>query len=544
MAGGIDGVQVWKYGQTLVAWGATWDFNPNRTRDDYADAFIKNAVHAERDFGANPPQSVQSALHDKTLIERMFNPDRKSPVDDEGGFHEWFVPDLRHEYFMHIDMSMATDSTGMGMCHYDLETDTIVVDLIHTIVKTVDWKLSFERIFHMIVALKKMGFKFAKVTFDSWQSFSTIERLVNADIPAGTYSVDRGTEAYDTLIETLLMGKLDYYFQQTFVTEMKELKLYKGNKYDHPPLGSKDTSDGVAGCVSQCMMARIGLSVSTGEVESAIHMVHPLAIDTFRTVEGGSYFVLNEVIIEAHERARKRVVRIDAAGDYLIFVMGWNDKLNQQLFVDEYLIWEDYTNSTTQQYFETFVNSLLKLYSIETFSLNANVPIEIINFLRGTGRRISSPLANRSAGRAANRVATTGVVSGPVIRMMISQLKKGNLSIPRTVPLIKDLKFMTDDNQRERKFVSALAGWTDFASREISFGRTGQSMPRSIAANAAPLNPSVRQAHNVKPSQASGAVDMDQVRAKFAHSLNKPNKPQPDNKPPGQKRLPRSRKLR
>ena len=192
-------------------------------------------------------------------------------------------------------MSMSTDDTGMSICHYDLVNDKYVVDLIHTINKTKDWKLSFERIFHIVLTLKEsLGFNFAKVTFDSWQSYSTIERLSNKGVPAGLYSVDRGTEAYDTLIETMLLNQLDYYYQARFIEEMKELKLYKGNKYDHPPGGSKDTSDGVAGCVANCVMARVGLSLTTHEVEQALHEDHTIPVVVHRTAEGGTYYSVDE----------------------------------------------------------------------------------------------------------------------------------------------------------------------------------------------------------------------------------------------------------
>ena len=109
-------VKVWEYGSTLVAHGATWDFRPDQEKEDYADAYAKNPIHAERDYGANPPQSVQAALHDATLVERLFNKDRISPIDEDGGFHEWFKGDPTTEYFLHIDMSKERDDTGMGMC--------------------------------------------------------------------------------------------------------------------------------------------------------------------------------------------------------------------------------------------------------------------------------------------------------------------------------------------------------------------------------------------------------------------------------------------
>jgi len=541
-----DLVKIWAYGSTIVAHGATWAFNPKKTREDYSGAYKKNPVHAERDFAANPPQSVQSAMHDKSLVEKMVNLDRKSPVSDEDdSWLPWFKGNIHHEYFLHIDMSKERDDTGIGMCHYDLETDRIVVDLIHTLQKTRDWKLSFSRIFQLILELRKLGFRFAKVTFDSWQSFATIERLQNADIPAELYSVDRGTEAYDTLIETILMGQLDYYYQARFIEEMKELKLYKGNKYDHPPNGSKDTSDGVAGCVANCVKARLGMALNSTEVNAATHDDFILDIIEHRDkLTGATYHEVGEIKVEVYEKNRKRVARVDAMGDLLITVLGWHDKTNNRLFVDEFLIWEEYTNDFSLDKFQEFIRSLLAKITIDAFSLNGNVPIEIVNFLRNTGRRVSSPLAARTLGsRGSNRVARTAVINDTAIRMMVSQLKKGNLSVPRCDSLAKDLKYMTDDNQKERKFVCALAGWTDFASRETTFGRTGQSMPRPTAATAAPINPALRNMQSLTPRTRSGVPDIDRIRAKYNQATPAVARP-PKTDQPEQKRLPRTKRVR
>lgn len=543
-------VRIWQYGTQLVAHGATWDFLPGKTREDFKDAYEKNEVHAERDFGANPPQSVQSALHNSHIVEELYNKERVSPVDDNGEFLGWFKGDPKTEYFMHIDMSMSTDNTGMAIVHYDFETDKYVADLIHTLVKHKDWKLTFERIFQIILALKnQLGFNLVKVTFDSWQSFSTIERLINAGINASVYSVDRGTEAYDTLIELLLLNKFDYYFQAWFIQEMKALKLYKGSKYDHPAGGSKDTSDGVAGAAANCVKARVGLALTSIEVDQATHEEHSYVVEEARPLDdkGSKYFKLStEKLLENFDRVRKRVVRIDAVDDYLIMVVGWNDKVNQRLYVDEFLVWEDYTNQETLTFFQQFVQGLLHLSTIDAFSLNAYVPIEVVNYLRGTGRRVSSPLAARNvSSKGANRVAKVGEISDTIVRMMVSQMKKGNLTIPGDAgPLIKDLKFMTNERTTERKFVAALAGWTDFISREMTYGHGATTMPRPTSAVSAPINPAVSQQKPTRTSVRTGAPDIDRIRLKYNQSLGVPPvaaKPTGDNQT---KRLPRIRKVR
>jgi hypothetical protein len=57
--------------------------------------------------------------------------------------------------------------------------------------------------------------------------------------------------AYDTLKELILTGRLDYYEDLFLFDELSRLELIKGKTVDHPPRGSKDLADGVAGAVFQ-----------------------------------------------------------------------------------------------------------------------------------------------------------------------------------------------------------------------------------------------------------------------------------------------------
>lgn len=520
--------KAWIHGNTLAVLGATWDFKPGVNRDTYADAYRKNPIRAERDYGANPPRSVQAGLHDPALVEEGYNPSRQSPVDEFGAFKPWFRGDPRFEYYMHIDMSKQRDNTGIGIAHYDMLEDVVVVDLAHTIERKEDWKLSFERIYHLIETLVNLNFCFKKMTFDSWQSYQMIEKLTNRGYPAGLYSVDRGTEAYDTMIELLITGKLDYYFQSTFIREFKNIKLYKGTKYDHGPGGSKDTSDGVAGAVVQCVKDRVGLSFSSEEVDRAISVDCVLDFEEFNDVEGYNYFILNTTSLSPLLKNRVRVGRIDVVDDRLIFLMGWHDRKEKKLNVEVYQIWEDFFN------LERFTDMLLQLYEVcnlQSFSCNEYTPVDLITFLQDTGRKVSTSLSTRAprSGRK-SRVARASATTASVIRVMISQLKKGNLFIPQSFPLIKDLKFMTGDNMNERVFARALAGWTDFALREVTYGHMSRRMPGALHGGPAPINPLTSQVGANRPSPSAkspmpsrnmrtGDTMMDAIRARYSDRM-------------------------
>lgn len=228
-------LEAWRDGDHLAVHGSTWRLHPGVTRDTFSAAFEANPVLAERDYGAIPPRSVERAVRDKealiSLAER-----RPSPLDAEGAIQEWFKGDPRFEYYMHVDLSKSRDNTGIAMCHWVPEEGHVSVDLIYTLVRMKNWELSFQRVEQFLLALKNRGFRL-RVSFDGWQSYSTIERLMNAGVSAELFSVDRGTAAYDSLISSIFDGRTKIPFNTIFINELSELKLYGGNKYDHPANG-------------------------------------------------------------------------------------------------------------------------------------------------------------------------------------------------------------------------------------------------------------------------------------------------------------------
>lgn len=504
-------VEMYRLDNVLVARGATWDFNPKVTKESFAKAFKDNPIRAMRDYGAIPPESVQSALPSKELIATLYDPVLQHPILDDGGFAPWFMGDPSAEYYFHGDLSKTRDSTGLAMCHYDVKHGKTVLDLLHAL-DPKEQVLSFERVLQIVLSLIKRGFRIKKVTFDGWQSLSLIERLVAAGIPAEVYSVDRSTEAYDTLINELTSGKLRYYFHAIFVKELQELQLLNGKKYDHPPAeegGSKDVADAAAGCVTQCVKARTGLTMDDGSADRSIHAERIFSIQEAE-VEGtdSTVHVIDGPPTDPVERTRRRTVRFDVVNNDLVFMMGWFDKQTDHVFVDEYLLWRDYSQPTLE-FLEAFIFRLIGWTKIAGFSLSEATPIEIITMLQGTGLPITSPLSLRVPGQH-RMIAQGGKVTAEAVRMTVAHLKRGTFRIPNCLVLMKDLKYATDDNLTERPYLCALASWYDFTTRESAFGRTGRGLPTVKAGSSAPLNAMVGR-DGGRLAQA-GANEIDQMR--------------------------------
>jgi hypothetical protein len=511
-----DTVRGWQRGSTLAIWGASWAFNPKLTRGDFQDAYEKNEVTADRDYGAIPPKTVEKALRSMEAIDELCNRGRQSPINANGGFEPWFKGDPRFEYFYHVDMSKTNDPTGMGLCHYDSDADKVVVDLIHQIKPSKTWELSFSRIFQFILELRRLGFNLKKVTFDSWQSYHMKEQLINEGFEADFYSCDRGTEAYDTLISTLLSGRLDYYYHAVFIKEMQNLRLLGGTKYDHPEMnedgtyGSKDTADGVAGCVTQCSKAMVGMMLKTEEVERAAIQTPCVEI----AQENGLWEIHTDLkAVHPFERLRPRAARLDAHENRLLFCCGWQDKADNKLRADLFLEWEDYDQPQVFANVQFVLLNLFSHFRIEAFSLNEHVPIELINFLQQNGRNVSSALVT---GIVPGKLTKTAPLQKKAVKLLVTQVKQGNILFVHQQNLLTDLQYMTSDNLDKRQYVSCLAGWVDFLSKESTFGVTSKPLPR--ATSGAPVGPPPPQMNPLRSQtpHLNNEREIERIRARYA----------------------------
>ena len=60
------------YEKSLVIQAPTWRMRDSQTIDTYFDEFRRNPANATRDFGANPIDAVQPAIHNKDYIDLAF----------------------------------------------------------------------------------------------------------------------------------------------------------------------------------------------------------------------------------------------------------------------------------------------------------------------------------------------------------------------------------------------------------------------------------------------------------------------------------------
>lgn len=185
-----------------------------------------------------------------------------------------FAPDFRPVqgalYTIHGDMAITGDRAGVSMCHvrtWDRRDWAIPggTALEQRPVVKMDFTTCFEadprtepaprevqiRWYRKLVwELRSRGFYIAGVSFDRFQSADSMQILESWGIETRQASTDRTTALYDTLRDVMYDSRLEGYYNELLVGEIQRLSLLKNGKIDHPPGGSKDLADALAGAVA------------------------------------------------------------------------------------------------------------------------------------------------------------------------------------------------------------------------------------------------------------------------------------------------------
>lgn len=168
---------------------------------------------------------------------------------------------VRH---VHIDPSLKGDSTGLCMAHVCGWTDVVrrnedmeeyterapvyFLDLILQIIPPLGREIILADVRRMVYDLSAHGYIITSVTQDSYQSADSLQQLRAKGYSAELLSVDVDIAPYDNLKLALYENRILGYPYPKLRAELRSLeKNAAKNKVDHPPGGSKDLSDALAG---------------------------------------------------------------------------------------------------------------------------------------------------------------------------------------------------------------------------------------------------------------------------------------------------------
>lgn len=290
----------------FISHKATWEANPTKKRSDFDDDYEADEIAAKGKYECKPPDSRDTFIRNRVALglafpAREFNPitydlvegqdpDNPDQYGWQAEFHflDDFQPSRGSAYAVHIDLAHTQDKAGWAMSHVSGYVNREPKDdsdrVTRQSIVTLDAALKFDQGPHgeielrwarqLVFRLLERRFRICYVTFDGWQSVDSIQ-TINARIAtrnpkapaerkrvAENYSLDTTTQGYDSLKSLIYAGLYRGYRLPTigegpFAKECvwwRELKalerqggLAQRARIDHPPYGSKDVSDAIAG---------------------------------------------------------------------------------------------------------------------------------------------------------------------------------------------------------------------------------------------------------------------------------------------------------
>lgn len=171
---------------------------------------------------------------------------------------------------VHIDPSYRRDSLGFCMAHVSGWRDVVrrnpdthenykeraplyVVDFILRVVPPTGAEIILGDVRRMIYELVERGYLVTTVSMDTFQSVDGLQQLAQKGYKAFDISVDTSPDPYDNLKTSLYEDRVSVYEYGPLQDELRKLEQkwnsQKKRKIDHPPRGSKDTADALAGCL-------------------------------------------------------------------------------------------------------------------------------------------------------------------------------------------------------------------------------------------------------------------------------------------------------
>ncbi len=162
------------------------------------------------------------------------------------------------ERFAHIDLAISGDSAGLviGCCTGFKQRDNgefgqvVHIDCILEIAPPRNGEILFYKIRDLLVELRKKGLPIKWVTFDTFQSKDSQQLLRQIGFVTGVKSLDKDTTGYEILKQAVYDGRVSMPLHTKCTKELITLERdVKKNKVDHPPQGSKDCADALAGVV-------------------------------------------------------------------------------------------------------------------------------------------------------------------------------------------------------------------------------------------------------------------------------------------------------
>ena len=243
--------------------------------EEYRPAFEADLLAALRDIAGVSTLALHPFILDIDAVTECFDktPGILSRTEcDFAGMRVQVYPkrivSADEPRFAHIDLGLSGDSCGLAVGHVqgfadmhrgeEIETLPVVrMDCTLEIRPPKGGEIAFENVRRLLYKLRDLGMNLKWVTLDSWQSVDTVQLLQQRGFIAGLLSMDSSTVPYDVTKQAFHDRRLLLPAHERARTEIIRLERDpRTHKIDHPPHGSKDVADAIAGVVYGLTMRR------------------------------------------------------------------------------------------------------------------------------------------------------------------------------------------------------------------------------------------------------------------------------------------------
>ena len=236
-------------------------------------------VKFKRQFKTNPTRSLQDilgiavervgsyftdrqALHAAACLPNVLMKASEATGDAMALFPGLVdIPHPTSPRAVHGDLSLSGDCTGICIAHlrgFNNEGIALVdVDGLALVRPPRHGQISLDSVLQLIAAWKAHGVPIQWFSADGFQSADLLQRVQRLGIRAGRLSVDQTAPsdpcaAYEALRLAVVEGRVRFPRDPVVVEELLALEHdRRRNRIDHPPNGSKDLADALAGAVYQ-----------------------------------------------------------------------------------------------------------------------------------------------------------------------------------------------------------------------------------------------------------------------------------------------------
>lgn len=255
----------------------------------YFDDFELDPIQALKDHAGIPPavedpfitavdRITEAQKKWKERFKERFGPGYTPALSKRGRskpeFHELLFADNTLKRTLHTDIGYAShgDAAGIAMAHIPEVIEVngelkpyIVFDFLLRVKPAGGQQLMLDDLRQVIYEMRDTRkFKIALVSYDGFESQDSQQILAKKRFNTAEISVDRSKGPYEDLRQAIYERRIEFPEYITYLNNVdpdpvniafKELSELSdtGRKIDHPPKGSKDLADAMAGCVYALM---------------------------------------------------------------------------------------------------------------------------------------------------------------------------------------------------------------------------------------------------------------------------------------------------